>query len=87
MDLQDEPSDHALHPSSEEDQRLQMNAKIGTALMLVNSHRALLLLYVCKNGFAPAAMKSWSHLVILKTVNCDDFPYHLLFWEIEPIFD
>lgn len=42
--MQDEPSDHALHPSSEEDQRLQMNAKIGTALMLINSHRALLLL-------------------------------------------
>jgi hypothetical protein len=42
--LQEEPSDNALLSSSEEDQKIQMSAKIGTALMLINSHRALLLM-------------------------------------------
>ena len=34
--------------SSEEDQRLKNAATIGTALMVVNSHRALMLLYVAQ---------------------------------------
>jgi hypothetical protein len=34
----------ALQASTEEDQRLKNAATIGTALMVVNSHRALILL-------------------------------------------
>jgi hypothetical protein len=36
----------ALQSNSEEDLRLKKAATIGTALMVVNSHRALILLYV-----------------------------------------
>jgi hypothetical protein len=47
---QDSEQSHSLSKSepvtSEEDQQLQNAATIGTALMLVNSHRALFILYV-----------------------------------------
>lgn len=40
-----ESSDMATaNTASDEDKKLQMNATIGTALMVVNSHRALFLL-------------------------------------------
>jgi hypothetical protein len=46
QDWHDDPLDQPTHASSEEEQKLQMNAKIGTALMLKNSHRALVIMYV-----------------------------------------
>ena len=40
----EEPPEGAFKESSEEDQRLKNAATIGTALMVVNSHRALVIM-------------------------------------------
>jgi hypothetical protein len=41
---EDEPSEHMAEDGNEEDQGLKKAATIGTALMVVNSHRALFIL-------------------------------------------
>lgn len=44
-DVDDDPKDRELkQPSLEEDLRLKNAATIGTALLVINSHRAMLLL-------------------------------------------
>jgi hypothetical protein len=45
-----EPTETMKQPLSEEEQRLKKAASIGTALMLVNSHRALFLLLAIVTG-------------------------------------
>jgi hypothetical protein len=87
--MQDEPSDHATSLSKEEDE-MQQNAKIGTALMLVNSHRFLLLLYVTTRTHmtrvsAPIGL-TYSWIVFWpQLADHNGVPHHLFFWTVEQV--
>jgi hypothetical protein len=85
--MQDEPSDHATSLSKEEDE-MQQNAKIGTALMLVNSHRFLLLLYVISRTHmnrvtAPIGLRVLGSFFWLQLANHNGVPHHLFFWTVK----